>query len=603
MMWTRALTFNLVYVTRSCKKTMCSAAAATEKFAYVNHDSEKSRLRLTFKYASGDIKERLYTLNRASVEELRVVLARISLNITNNEEGKTKRKRKKQENSRSDEDAAKTESHPKLLVSLEHNGIPVPEDLTSGDAWKDGSILQIGDQRYSVLVNAPSVRCARLPKLIMAGFPVYAYAELDDCSLNDCDFAWYRSVDRGQSYPRRQLYSAANMLFVFVQNGPWMTPTYQDIGHHLLLLLTPQKLGVQGMTVEVLSNTAIQPGPMNCPFQNRQYFTSQFSGFRRFRCVSYNLLAGVYAESQLARETLYPYCARYALKMDYRKNLIMKELFGYRSDLFFLQEVDRKFFREDLEVALGFCGFAGYYTEKNSPMAEGLACFYRKNKFRSIESHSMILSNALEVQPALADILAKVNKNPRVKERLMTLPTAFQALLLQPMDKQDRLLLVANTHLYYHPEGDHIRLLQAYMCIRLVEQLLSEYSHRFGVKPAVVFAGDFNSCPRYGVYQLMTYGYVSEHCPDWYTKVEEGVLGMHAMQKIPLASACGLPDYTNFTLQFQGCLDYIFFDYSQLVWEKAVPMPAHEQVVQEVALPSTQFPSDHVAQVATLRWL
>lgn len=86
-------------------------------------------------------------------------------------------------------------------------------------------------------------------------------------------------------------------------------------------------------------------------------------------------------------------------------------------------------------------------------------------------------------------------------------------------------------------------------------------------------------------------------------EVEEGVLGMHAMQKIPLASACGLPDYTNFTLQFQGCLDYIFFDYSQLVWEKAVPMPAHEQVVQEVALPSTQFPSDHVAQVATLRWL
>lgn len=603
MMWTRVLTFNWVYVTRPCKKTMCSAAAATEKFAYVNHDLEKGRLRLTFKYASGDIKERLYTLNRASVEELRVVLARIAVNITNNEEGKTKRRRKKQENSCSDEDAAKTESHPKLPVSLEHNGIPVPGDLTNSDAWKDGSILQIGDQRYSIFVNAPSVRTARLPKLMMAGFPVYPYAELDNCSLVDCHFTWYVSVSRGERFPGQPMYSACNMLFTLVHHGPWMTPTFHDIGRHVLLLLTPQAGGRQGMTVEVVSNTAIQPGPTNCPFQNRQYFTSRFTGFRRFRCVTYNLLANVYADSAYSRTNLYPYCAPYALQMDYRKNLLVKEILGYRSDLFFLQEVDRKFFRDDLETALGFCGYTGYYTEKSSPMAEGLACFFRTNKFRALERHSMILSSALETESALSDILTKVNQNPRLKDRLMSLPTAFQAVLLQPVEVQGRLLLVANTHLYYHPDADHIRLLQAYMCIRIIEQLRSEYSHRFGIMPAVIFAGDFNSCPNYGVFQLMTYGYVSEHCRDWFSKVDEGVLGLHAMQKIPLASACGTPEYTNFTGMFQGCLDYIFYEYMQLVWEKTVPMPAHEYVTQEVALPSTKFPSDHVAQVATLRWL
>lgn len=597
------MTFNLLFVTRSCKRTVCSGAAATEKIAYVNHDSEKSRLRLTFKYASGGIKERLYTLNRSSVEELRVVLARIALNISSYEEAKTKRKRRKQENSRSDEDAAKTETHKKLLVSLEYNGTPVPGDLANGDAWKDGSILQVGDHRYSITANAPMVRSARLPKLMMVGFPVFPYAEVDGCSIYECHFAWYVSINRDQSHQGLLLHSSGNMLFAFLQEGPSMTPGYGHIGHHVLLLITPQRNGTRGITWEVLADTAIQPGPMNCPFENRQHFTSRFVGQHRFRCVTYNVLAKVYADMRPLRKNLYSYCPKFALNMDYRKNLLMKEILGYRSDLYFLQEVDRKFFKEDLEVALGFHGYIGYFTEKDSPMAEGLACFYRLQKFSAIEVYSVILSKALVQKPVLADILANVNQNPLVKGRLMSLATALQILLLKPLDTSNRLLLVANTHLYGQPSSPHIRLLQACICIRLVEQMRQEYYDRFGIEPAVIFAGDFNSCPTNGVYQLMTYGYVSEHCPDWYRRVEEGVLGMHAMQKIPLANACGLPVYTNFTRKFHGCVDYIFFDYTRLVSENVVPMPAHEDVTQEVALPSKWFPSDHLAQVATLRWL
>lgn len=59
------------------------------------------------------------------------------------------------------------------------------------------------------------------------------------------------------------------------------------------------------------------------------------------RVVSYNILADVYAQTELSKNVLYPYCAPYALQLDYRQNLIKKELAGYNADIICLQEVDK----------------------------------------------------------------------------------------------------------------------------------------------------------------------------------------------------------------------------------------------------------------------
>lgn len=59
------------------------------------------------------------------------------------------------------------------------------------------------------------------------------------------------------------------------------------------------------------------------------------------RVVSYNILADVYAQTDLSKKVLYPYCAPYALQLDYRQNLIKKELAGYNADIICLQEVDK----------------------------------------------------------------------------------------------------------------------------------------------------------------------------------------------------------------------------------------------------------------------
>jgi 2',5'-phosphodiesterase len=49
--------------------------------------------------------------------------------------------------------------------------------------------------------------------------------------------------------------------------------------------------------------------------------------------MSYNILADIYADSDFSKDVLYPYCSSYALDMDYRKQLILKEIIGKHENL------------------------------------------------------------------------------------------------------------------------------------------------------------------------------------------------------------------------------------------------------------------------------
>jgi 2',5'-phosphodiesterase len=46
--------------------------------------------------------------------------------------------------------------------------------------------------------------------------------------------------------------------------------------------------------------------------------------------MSYNILADVFADTEYTRNELYPYCAPYALAIDYRKQLLLKEILGIK---------------------------------------------------------------------------------------------------------------------------------------------------------------------------------------------------------------------------------------------------------------------------------
>jgi len=47
-----------------------------------------------------------------------------------------------------------------------------------------------------------------------------------------------------------------------------------------------------------------------------------------FRVVTYNILADVYSDSDYSRDYLFPHCPADILSIDYRKQLLLKELTG-----------------------------------------------------------------------------------------------------------------------------------------------------------------------------------------------------------------------------------------------------------------------------------
>jgi mRNA deadenylase 3'-5' endonuclease subunit Ccr4 len=57
--------------------------------------------------------------------------------------------------------------------------------------------------------------------------------------------------------------------------------------------------------------------------------------------------------------------------------------------------------------------------------------------------------------------------------------------------------------------------------------------------------------------------------------------------------------YTNYTRDFKGKIDYVFYDFTKLQVVDKERLPEEAELAKEVALPNSQFPSDHVPLVCT----
>uniref|UniRef100_A0A8D0EH26 Phosphodiesterase 12 n=1 Tax=Strix occidentalis caurina TaxID=311401 RepID=A0A8D0EH26_STROC len=259
------------------------------------------------------------------------------------------------------------------------------------------------------------------------------------------------------------------------------------------------------------------------------------------RAVSYNILADTYAQTEFSRTVLYPYCAPYALELDYRQNLLKKELAGYSADLVCLQEVDKCVFVDSLAPALDAFGLEGLFKIKEK-QHEGLATFYRRDKFSLLIPARALLGYC-------------------------------------PEGNQIGLQKVLEEILLFEISGN-IRLIQIAVALSHIKHVTCDLYP--GIP--VIFCGDFNSTPSSG-----TYSFISKRC------------NMPLSHPFKLLSACGEPAYTNYVGGFHGCLDYIFIDKNALEVEQVIPLPSHEEVTTHQALPSVSHPSDHIALVCDLK--
>ncbi|XP_075992185.1 2',5'-phosphodiesterase 12 [Anticarsia gemmatalis] len=534
---------------------------------------------------------RQFNFSRNPSESLQILLGRIKTNI----QKVINKANKKKKNSENDEDIQ--------IQFCDADNKVIDEHSTCKELFQySGPVkLKMLNNEYEVVFNSPWVLTMNLPQSILAGFPVYPENfETQYTKFDKCLFKWYTSITTNSQ--GREL-NDSHLKWNLTGNTYSYTPSTEDIGMKLKLECTPGNGDTIGPSVEALSKNTIQAGPGNCPFETRHLFTKQKLQNKSFRCVTYNILADLYCDSDHTRTVLYPYCPPYALHIDYRKQLIVKELLGYNSDVMCLQEVDRKIFKNCLKPILGAEGLDGAFYKKGKEVAEGLACFYRKDRFQFVGEESIVLAEAVKTKLCLKPIWDKIKDNTPLTERLLDRSTVSSATFLQSLDNPNELLLVANTHLYFHPDADHIRLIQGgiviYWLMDLKEKMVTQFP---GKRISVILCGDFNSVPSCGIYQLYTTGTSPSTLPDWKSNITEAVSGLSLEQNIALSSACGTPMYTNFTDGFADCLDYIFYEKINLDVEQVVPLPSTEELRLHTALPSVVFPSDHISLVSDLRF-
>lgn len=132
-----------------------------------------------------------------------------------------------------------------------------------------------------------------------------------------------------------------------------------------------------------------------------------------------------------------------------------------------------------------------------------------------LESYRLVISDELDKNPLFAEIWDKIKTNPKLSERILNRSSVLQVSVLQSLDNNE-ILVVGNTHLYFHPDSDHIRLLQATAIIKYLENIFSKVQEaNNGKRTSLILCGDFNTVPECGIFQLYTSGYVEENHPDF----------------------------------------------------------------------------------------
>lgn len=389
--------------------------------------------------------------------------------------------------------------------------------------------LIINGVQYEVFFNPQFISSCKLPKIVLEDYEILPAVEI---SFNGDHlqprYSWWKVIDKKHPNYHElkkdgKLKPAYHGSMLKLGDQLTYTPTKDDLGAELLFRATSMLNEQEELETFEVKSKPVLAGPGRCPFETRHEQTKNKTEHPdEFRIVSYNILADMYSDSKTAREELFKHCPPQYLSMDYRRHLLLKELLGYNADLICLQEVDSSIFSKHLVPAFSLKSrLAGLMALKEN-MHEGCAIFYDQDKFRLLEQTDLRISELLKKE-CFSELHRQIQTNFQLKGRWEVRPNVLQVAAFEcaepagqssdnPKDK--RVVLVFNTHFYFHPDSDHIRLLQACMIVKEIEDQMAKYGALYGTVTPVV-AGDFNSCPEFGVYRLFTEGKVGTDLSDW----------------------------------------------------------------------------------------
>ncbi|XP_031399388.1 carbon catabolite repressor protein 4 homolog 4 isoform X2 [Punica granatum] len=375
------------------------------------------------------------------------------------------------------------------------------------------------------------------------------------------------------------------------------------------LTVLPRLTIVPSFTRFCMKKMSTNPSPVVPKFISVEardiHSRSQPDGFR-FRLVSYNVLAQVYVKS-----SLFPHSPKACLRWKARSQAILTVLNNLKADFLCLQEVDEYdgFYRANMENS----GYTGIYIQRSGQKRDGCGIFYKQDRAELVLEERIEYNDLVDMIQESTDSSDNCNDEPgngnedvetkpdsptkkstedrgdpndprvRLKRDCVGIMAAFRL-----KDSSGRLIIVANTHLYWDPEWADVKLAQAKYLLSRLARFRTSVSDKFEAVPPVIVAGDFNSTPGDKVYQYLVSGDSSSFVPKCLDELP-----------IPLRSVYGStrgePPFTNCTPSFTDTLDYIFFSpslYLKPVSFLELPSPDSPDV--SGGLPNNYHPSDHL---------
>jgi len=340
-----------------------------------------------------------------------------------------------------------------------------------------------------------------------------------------------------------------------------------------------------------------------------------------FTVMCYNVLCDRYAT-----RGLYGYCPQWALNWEYRKKGILDEVRHYSADIIALQEVETDQFYKFFLPELKRDGYEGIFSPKSraKTMSEndrkhvdGCAIFYRTSKFTLIKEQ-LVEFNQLAIEHA--------NGHEDMLNRVMTKDNIALAALLQtkeacwengiPPDHKEvgQHILVCSAHIHWDPEFCDVKLIQTMMLMEQLREITETCGHNFrpdrhkkgSDNVHLLLCADFNSLPQSGVIEFINNGHVSTTHPEFKDiGYKDCLLKMlshsnndqeftHTFNMSSAYSSQLMP-FTNYTFEFKGIIDYIF--YPKLTMKPlGILGPISDDWLKEgkiIGCPHPHIPSDH----------
>jgi len=345
-------------------------------------------------------------------------------------------------------------------------------------------------------------------------------------------------------------------------------------------------------------------------------------GGARFRMVTYNVLAEIYATQQQ-----YPYCDFWALSWDYRFQNILRELLDACPDVVCLQEVQADHYESHVYNALSDAGFEGVYKPKTRQSmglvgkVDGCALFWRRTKFHLVESYSIEFNELAQRQatqvmgmnPRSDEYVSFLNRLSRDNiAQLVVLELVQPTMATRTNREPINQICIANTHLYSNKDYPDVKLWQTWQLLQELETFVLSR----GANLPLMLVGDFNSTPDTAVYDLLFRQAVHPGHPDVNINIDENGAATNILPDVMSIthsfqlgsvyhSVTGEePKHTNYTPLFKGVLDYMWYSANNLRPLSAAPIPEEEFLTRHgVALPSTQYSSDHVMLISDMQIL